>query len=78
MSARIKSGWLMADYAGDDLSRIEMATGDRTPGPWQSAFLSWDGRRRVAMIRPPQTPTRSLKVWLRVDNVAEMVGQVRL
>ena len=78
MSARIKSGWLMTDYSGDDLSRIEMATGERDPGPWQSAFLSWDGRKRVAMIRPPESRARSLKVWLRVNNVAEMVGQVRL
>lgn len=76
--ARIKDGWLMVPYSGADLSRVEMATGEREPGPWQSAFLSWDGRERVAMIRPPQTRARSLRVWLRVDNIGEMVGSIRL
>ena len=75
---RIKNGWLMVPYRGEDLSRVEIATGEREYGDWRGAFLSWDGRERVAMIRPPQTKARSLKVWLRVDQVAEMVGTVRL
>jgi hypothetical protein len=75
---RVKNGWLMVSYTGAELSRVEMATGDREYGEWKSAFLSWDGRDRVAMIRPPQGTGRALKVWLRIDNVAEMVGSVRL
>lgn len=75
---RVKDGWLMTSYTGADLSRVEMATGERDHGDWQPAFLSWDGRERVAMIRPPKTSARSLKVWLRVDNIGEMVGTVRL
>lgn len=75
---RIKDGWIMVPYSGADLSRVEIATGEREPGPWQGAFLSWDGRERVAMIRPPQTKARSLKVWLRVNHIGEMVGQVAM
>lgn len=75
---RVKDGWLMVPYTGADLSRVEIATGERDPGPWNPAFLSWDGRERVAMIRPPKTAARSLKVWLRCDGIGEMVGAVRL
>lgn len=67
----------MVPYSGAELSRVEMATGDRQQGAWQSAFLSWDGRQRVAMIRPPDSLGRPLKVWLRIDGTAELVGSVR-
>lgn len=74
MRASIRDGWLTVPYTGHDLATVHIAVGDRNT--WQPAYLDWADGERVAKIRPPQTPGRTLSVWLRVGEAVTPAGRI--
>jgi hypothetical protein len=71
----IEDGWIRVPYDGADLSVVEMALGDQ-PTTWQPAFLHTTDWGRVAQIRPPAIALDQVRVWLRVNGMAILIGRI--
>lgn len=73
MSARVRDGWLLVDYAGPEMATIEVGVGRNEAEVWRPAFLDWVDGKRVAKVRP-YAGDRPV-VWLRVNGNSARVGK---
>lgn len=61
--ASLSNGWLVMQYPGPELATVHIKVGDELI----DAYIDWQGKKRIAKIRPPATPLRQgmvVELWV--------------